>query len=188
MEQTQSSKCAGRLLAIGVCLVLLVILGVATWLNPMKVVGMFLFGMLSAFPFSLFVVPGLWVRLGEQPPPMEFDLRRRRLVWGLLSDLYLDTELMDEDLAAMAEGLAKSGYSIHQLDEILFRELHPVLIGNLIGGFGEWAGFDLDWLQEKILASRRRSWPVGLVFGRSIIWWQWRRVRRHMAAISPVRV
>ena len=43
----------------------------------------------------------------------------------MLSELYLDTELDDADYDRIAAVLLGSGYSRGQLEEILYRELHP---------------------------------------------------------------
>jgi hypothetical protein len=51
-------------------------------------------------------------------------------VWDVLSELYLDTELDERDSERIAAVLLESGYSAGQLEEILYRELHPVLHTN----------------------------------------------------------
>ena len=74
----------------------------------------------------------------------------RRPVWEALSDLYLDTELQSSDLDRISKVLACSPYSETELIEILAYEVHPVCKWNLMSIAGEWAGFDPDWLRDRI--------------------------------------
>src|SRR5215207_1767739 len=83
--------------------------------------------------------------------PAAKDLDRRRPVWEAMSGFFLDTELDDDDFSRIADVLAASGYSRIELDEILWRELCPVLGWNLAPVAGEWAGFDMKWVEERIL-------------------------------------
>lgn len=100
----------------------------------------------------------------------ERDLDHRRPVWEALSSLYLDT---DTALARSwrVELLGRSPYSPEQLEEILTNEVQPVCRWNLYTVAGEWDGFDLAWLERKILDRRRSPW-------RFIGWLTRRRVSR----------
>lgn len=80
-------------------------------------------------------------------PTPEPELSRRREAWTLLSDLWLDTEINTDYLAA---SLARLPYSVEQLDEICIFEVAPVLFPNLESVAGEWAGFDPTWLEQEI--------------------------------------
>jgi hypothetical protein len=104
-------------------------------------------------------------------PSKEID--RRRPVWLALSDLFLDTELQDSNHQYIARILAESGYADEELESILYREVFPVCIGNLMSLAGEWAGFPLEWLEERILRNRGDETPTppGFVdkFGLSLI-------------------
>lgn len=71
-------------------------------------------------------------------------------VWVAFSELFLDTELRKFDYDYIAGILAASPYSEDKLEEILRFEVTPVLKWNLMSVAGEWAGFDEDWLREKI--------------------------------------
>lgn len=84
------------------------------------------------------------------------DILARRPVWEALSSLFLDT---DVSLARKwrVEALAKSPYSIEQLQSILVEEIYPVCKYNLLSIAGEWSGFDPAWLERKIL--RRLASP-----------------------------
>jgi hypothetical protein len=101
------------------------------------------------------------------------DLERRRPVWNVLSELYLDTELDDRDHERIAAVLVASRYSAGQLEEILYRELHPVLHWNLLSVAGEWAGFDPDWLEEQILRRSRRRWRFAVIAGKWMVRGEW---------------
>jgi hypothetical protein len=74
------------------------------------------------------------------------ELSARRPVWETLASFYLDTEHDDRDLAAMADVLARSPYSVAELHEIELWEVAPVVGANLLSVAGAWAGFDPEWL------------------------------------------
>lgn len=86
----------------------------------------------------------------------ETEIKRRRPVWAALSDLFLDTEVRPLVGNAAAACLS-SGYSDQELQTIWRQEVSPVLAKNLLSPAGEWAGFDLDWLESEIL-QRRPKW------------------------------
>ena len=108
--------------------------------------------------------------MNDRAPAVE-ELARRRRVWTAWSALFLDTELQAAEHRGIARRLRDSGYTDTQLLRILKDEVAPVCIPNLLSMAGEWAGFDEDWLAERIqrhLASRpfsrwltrRRMTPV----------------------------
>ena len=90
--------------------------------------------------------------------PLAEDIQRRRPVWEALSDLFLDTELGEPHLRHIARVVAASGYTEAEVEEILYGEVFPVCIWNMRSVAGEWAGFDVDWLQGRILANAGRFW------------------------------
>ena len=110
--------------------------------------------------------------------PAHHDVENRRSVWHALSDLFLDTELQDHDLAEIARILVQSPYSLGDIEEILFREVYPVCIPNLWCVAGEWDGFDREWLEQCILKSSKWSWSLARVFqpSRWMIRDDWNRV------------
>lgn len=79
----------------------------------------------------------------------ETDIRDRRPVWEALSTLFLDT-----DVSLLREyrvsKLSESPYSIKEIENILIYEVYPICRGNLFQIAGEWAGFDINWLERKI--------------------------------------
>ncbi|MGF1656794.1 MAG: hypothetical protein ACFCU3_07440 [Verrucomicrobiales bacterium] len=115
----------------------------------------------------------------EETNPAQAQTEQRVPVWLALSELFLDTQLETEDFERLAQTLAASPYSVAKIEEILRFEVTPVLQQNLMSIAGEWAGFDPDWLCEK-LAPRidRRPWirfPVFLT-----IKGDWRKIRRRL--------
>jgi hypothetical protein len=81
-------------------------------------------------------------------------IQERAPVWMALSNLYLDTELQEDDYAHLADVFNKSPYSLEEIALINRYEVAPVLLPNLLSIAGEWAAFDKAWLIEKI------SWKV----------------------------
>jgi len=80
----------------------------------------------------------------------EQELERRKPVWFALSDLFLDTEI-SSSYEYIARVCAESGYSLHELKEILDSEVAPVCSANLLSVAGVWTGFDEQWLVTRIL-------------------------------------
>jgi hypothetical protein len=85
------------------------------------------------------------------------DIPARRAVWNALSDLFLDTELVDDDFERMANTLALSPFTTEQIESILRLEVTPAVKSNLRSMAGEWAGFDEDWLAERILSKVQKE-------------------------------
>ena len=81
----------------------------------------------------------------------------RRPVWAAISELFLDVGLSDTALADISRRLKDSGLSEAQLYEIYADEVAPVLYRNLASPAGEWAGFDLQWLEGKITGNQKRG-------------------------------
>ncbi len=87
------------------------------------------------------------------------DLAARRPVWEALSGLYLDTDV-SLSLKRRVDILAASPYSVDELQAILVDEVNPVCRLNMLVVAGEWAGFDVEWLESRILArgAAPRGW------------------------------
>src|SRR5262245_29072371 len=82
--------------------------------------------------------------------PAAEDLENRRRAWEALSDLYLDTDT-SRSRSWRAQTLAASPYSLEELDQILIDEIDPACRTNSLSTAGEWAGFDMEWLENRIL-------------------------------------
>ncbi len=79
-------------------------------------------------------------------------------VWDAFSELFLDTSHTEEELDWIATNIARSPFSFRELGHILFNELGPVCVGNLIAfPGGEWSGFDPDWLILKCLERQKAN-------------------------------
>jgi hypothetical protein len=102
------------------------------------------------------------------------EIERRKPVWIALSDLWLDTELTEDDLRRIAEVMRRSGYNVGELREIYLFEVAPVVFPNLLSVAGEWAGFDEEWLVHEVTKQASRRSPVlrtlvRLVIGRTVL-------------------
>jgi hypothetical protein len=120
------------------------------------------------------------MRLGLETPT---DIEGRHRLWEALSDLYLDNEPTERDFEWIAEVCASSPYSLEEIDCIMFAEVYPALIGNLLSPAGEWAGFNAEWLNNKILTGCRpriyAPWwlsPVKQFFFGA----KWRRIKKRI--------
>ena len=118
--------------------------------------------------------------------PADQDIESRRPVWRALSDLFLDTELDDRDLSYIARILAESRYTLAECEKILFHEVYPVCIPNMLSVAGEWAGFDYECLEGAILTHARCIWSLSRVFQpfRWMIRGDWNRVKEFYTDIS----
>ena len=82
----------------------------------------------------------------------ESEIEKRLPVWNALSDLFLDTELDAITHKYIAKVVVESGYEPQEIHDILWQEVLPAAGDNLRIVAGEWAGFNPDWLKERILA------------------------------------
>jgi len=115
-------------------------------------------------------------------PPAE-DLERRRPVWKALSAVFIDTEIDEAWRDEIADCLRSSGYSASELESILWGELCPVLHVNLLSFVGEWTGFDMGFVERRILdkpAGRFRRW-LSYLRGGKIARHEWKRIKQVMA-------
>ncbi|HEX4326743.1 MAG TPA: hypothetical protein VH105_07970 [Burkholderiales bacterium] len=113
------------------------------------------------------------------------ELVVRRPVWEALSGLFLDTDV-SLSRSWRIEVLAGSPYSIQALQTILVEEVYPVCKYNLLSMAGEWAGFDPDWLERKILHHLASSLRVlrAINLGRLTVplSYEWRATRAGIVA------
>lgn len=85
------------------------------------------------------------------------QIERRKPVWLALSEMYLDTELADEDHQRIAAVCRAQQLLPDEVRQINYDEVSDVCIANLYSVAGEWAGFDPDWLFEHILSQASSS-------------------------------
>ncbi len=81
----------------------------------------------------------------------ESEIEKRFPVWNALSDLFLDTELDAITHKYIAKVVVESGYEPQEIHDILWKEVLPAVGDNLRIVAGEWAGFNPEWLKERIL-------------------------------------
>ena len=75
---------------------------------------------------------------------------RQRMARLAISELFLDTELDQNDFARLRDVLKASRLTVAELDRIYYKELAPMLYGNLETTAGEWSGFDPEWIEREI--------------------------------------
>lgn len=81
----------------------------------------------------------------------ESDIEKRLPIWEALSDLFLDTELNETTHKYISKVILESGFEPEEIHNILWKEVFPAVGDNLRSVVGEWAGFDPEWLKERIL-------------------------------------
>lgn len=89
------------------------------------------------------------------------DLARREPLWIALSSLWLDTELSDDDIDAVAAAVRCSGYERGAVEDILGGELAPFLDPNLRSPAGVWSGFEPEWVCAEARARLGGKRPAG---------------------------
>lgn len=106
------------------------------------------------------------------------DLERRRPVWDVMSDVFLDTETRWE-MPRIALALARSGYSTEELEAIWEHEIVPECAWNLLQLAGEWALFvvDEDRLTERAEGKRPLLDRLMGVASPLVIGAQWRAIK-----------
>ena len=91
----------------------------------------------------------------------EKDLIDRKPIWGTMQMVFMDKDVDYEIDNYIVVICAKSKYSIQELKEIFFNEVHPACIFNLFSGIApEWAGFEIEWLSDRILKKNRFGKPI----------------------------
>lgn len=83
------------------------------------------------------------------------DLASRTPVWVAMTEFFLDTELTLVTLSHIAATCAASPYSIRELERIMFTEVWPAFLPNLLSVAGEWAGWEEAFVQRRILECYR---------------------------------
>lgn len=112
---------------------------------------------------------------------MKFDaiVDERLPVWTVLSDLFLDTELLDADIQRIAAALAKSPYGVAEIADILRDEVLPAFGPKLLSVAGEWVPWseaEVRGIMERSLRTRGSEDRTKLVFGQSLFPEDWSRI------------
>lgn len=94
------------------------------------------------------------------------EISKRKFIWLALSELYLDTELDDDDFKRIAEILKESGYSLRELKQINYKEVAPVVYPNTLSVAGEWTGFNEEWLIEEIVKKINQEKKQSSIFNK----------------------
>ena len=65
-------------------------------------------------------------------------------------------------------------YSVAEIERIFWNEVRPAVRFNLLSIAGEWAGFEIEWLSQRILKTNRfgRKLPVKFWRPRADYWWK----------------
>lgn len=85
----------------------------------------------------------------------EKDIKDRTPVWDLMQNIYMDTDVT-LSYHAISETCATSKYTLDELEKILFNEVLPALKFNMfVMPAPEWAGFNTEWVVERILKKHR---------------------------------
>jgi hypothetical protein len=85
------------------------------------------------------------------------EIENRKPLWEAMSELWIDTAPADHQYLYIAEVMGRSNYSLDELEQICFREVAPVVCGNLLNVAGVWSGFDAAWLFNNILLNLQKQ-------------------------------
>ena len=113
----------------------------------------------------------------------EQDQDDRRLIWDGLQAFWMDTD-PSLDLERVASICVQSKYSLPEIEQIFWNEVRPAVRFNLFSLAGEWIGFELEWLSQRILKTNRfgKRLPIEYFHPHSAYWW-----RRLAAEIERLR-
>ena len=106
----------------------------------------------------------------------QIDMTRRRPVWKAISNLFLDDELDERVYRNVAQTIEDSAYSPSEIDAILWDEVFPILEFNLRAIAGVWAGFSIEWLEDRIVSDGPSSNACEYTESLRIIQEEWARV------------
>jgi hypothetical protein len=85
-------------------------------------------------------------------PLSDEEIRRRLPVWCALAELFLDTELQPADFARIAAVISGARLSAKEAEKILENEVAPAFLPNALSVAGEWAGWSVEFVKERVLA------------------------------------
>lgn len=103
-------------------------------------------------------------------------------VWTALSELFLDTELQEDDIARIVAVLERSPYSAREVETILKTEVSPAFAANLLSIAGEWQPWQEAQVREIMEQSIRMALSTNFIdrvrfaLKRRIIPPEWHRI------------
>ena len=100
-------------------------------------------------------------------------------LWHAMSELYLDDGYDVGVYLFLANRLARSEFSLTELDTIFFQEVHPTLWWNLTLVAGEWGYFDKDRVVRLATEAIAPKLPEQ--------WWKRLRYRQKQLAMAGVK-
>jgi hypothetical protein len=118
----------------------------------------------------------------------EDEIAARMPLWCALSDLFLDTQMQRQDYEAIARAAREGGFSVEQVRDIFEHEVFPALAFNLMSVAGEWAGFDPDFVRERILLTLGRPQATRFLTGglkKQLLAEEWPRMLAVMEGREP---
>lgn len=85
------------------------------------------------------------------------DISNRAPVWNAMAAFFLDNELQEIEISHIAEVCSLSPYSQKELERIMFSEVWPAFLPNLLAITGEWSGWPEDFVIERVMKRYRRD-------------------------------
>ena len=73
----------------------------------------------------------------------------RPVIWKVLSEMYLDTQLAQSDYDQIATKLNQVGCGLIEAQSIDYYEVAPAVGLNLLSTAGVWTAFDVSWLNNR---------------------------------------
>lgn len=118
------------------------------------------------------------------------DIQTRKVIWLALAELYLDTELLEEDFKRIASIFKQTRYGLNFIKEIDLYEVFPLLQYNLLNLAGEWAAFNSEWLFagcERFYGKRNNIfYRLRIKFWNSAFYWMrrdyWKAIEKEYTA------
>jgi len=108
--------------------------------------------------------------------PPEQDVEDRAPIWDSFQWIYQDTDPKIY-YKEMIEACVPSKYSILDLEQILLNEVLPALKFNMFDLAGDWQGYELQWLVNRILQKHRFGKRKPLLL-RRYTQYHWRSVKK----------
>ena len=88
----------------------------------------------------------------------------RITLWEAMADQFLDTEVRHH-LPIVALRAVELGLTTAEAEHVWLNEVTPAVGFNLYDVAGEWAGWNRDWLVERIEHKRRPPGPTSMALG-----------------------